>query len=318
MQDYFSVDKTENGKKFVSKITDAGVSIFQDNSLLRMESNQPPGIRRAIRGKKLSMSRYAKQFTKNLFIAEKIISNNGVIIRIGIDIPTGIIPPAEEKYKDRAGHFSSWLESLGIYNFAGVPAQNIFFIRHFGSGTRGTVLSYLAKRVYPNNLNLLGPSGALLSSDTVRYHIEAAVNMASISDKAIVQTEDKNVKVKLVKRNKITGEIVYKSPDDLKVTVKSEDEGSKASGIDFANDSFLAEIVKQVSEENVDDFLKGNFNNVKLAHGSDLLMWHPGVPPYDWFNNTNYGKTKASPFQEDLEKIEEMIQNAYIALAGKI
>lgn len=316
MQDYFSVDKTESGKKFTSRFIDASVDIFQENSLLRMESNQPPGTKKATRGKRLSISRFAKSFTKNLFIYEKTITNDGIIIGIGINIPTGIIPPAEKKYAAHAGEFSAWLESLGIYNFAGAPAQNIFYMRHYGTGLKGILSGYVT-RLYPNNMKLLGPSGALLSTDVVRYFAEAAVAEGSLGSTFDTREKIKKIKARLVKRNKITGEIISSSESNLELREDKESENSRFANA-FEQHPFLAEITKQIAADSVDNFFKGNFQNVKLANGKDLLMWHPGVRPYDWFKDTSYGKTLGVPFQEDITRIQDLIINSHTALLGKI
>lgn len=318
MNDYFSPGKTENSKKVISRLTDKCVEIFQEHSLLRMDNNRPPNVRQAIRGKKLSISRYAKQFTKTLFIGEQLLGNNNIIIGIGINMPPGIIPPMEKKYGEHAGKFSAWIEQLGIYNFAGLQAHNIFYMRHYGTGAKSMLPGYIGKRLYPNNLNLIGPSGALLSPETVRYHMETALAAAKLGGQ-VVQTETKKIKARLVKRDKITGEIIKKEESTLELTKSKDEEASgKYAEIDYEEHPFLQIIVNQISEESLEDFFKGNFDNVKLSHGSDLLMWHSGVSPYDWFHDTNYGKAMRKPFNDDLVRISDMIVNSYGLLVRKI
>lgn len=317
MQDYFSIDKTDNGKKFISLLADKSVEIFQENSLLRMDNNKPPGSRPATRGKKLSISRYAKQFTKGLFISEQKIITDGVVIGVGINIPPGVLPPVEKKYEFRAGHFSEWIESLGIYKFAGLEAQNLFYMRHYGVGSKGTLMSYSARREYPNNLNLLGPSGALLSSDVVRGGIEEALEITkAISGNTFIEGKDKPT-ARLKKKDKKTGEYIVTTKQKIELAEEAAKQDINIDAV-YGVSNVLDLMLKQISEESIIDFLKGNFESVKLAHGRDILMWHPGVRPYDWFNDTMYGKSIGTPFEEDLLKIDEMIRNSFLKLAGKI
>lgn len=315
MQDYFSVDKTENGKKFVSRFADASVDIFQNNSLLRMESNKPPGTKPAKRGKRLSISNAAKKYTKSLFIYEKNITNNGLIIGIGVNMPFAMLP-MEKKYLSRRGEFSAWLEKLGIYNFAGELALDLFALRHYGSGSRGILPGYLARRLYPNNLHLFSTFGAPFSTDVLRDFIEKQNELSNIiggGDENITEEGEDSIK------NIIMGQVKPDEVDAIQEANKPRARLRKKGAITPA-ESPVDEILsnKSTTDSNVKNFLSGNFQNVKTASGRDLINWHPGVRPYDWFNDTSYGSSSPKPFDNDIKEIEKIIIDYHMALLGKI
>lgn len=313
LRDVLSVDKTSSGKQFVSVLANSSLEIFKINSTERMLTNEPPGLRKLKRrGKKLSMRNFAQKEIDSVFLAEKKVSDIGMLIGIGINLTAaGARLPIEQWYWETLQNFSDFTKNKIPYDFAGTPAMDVFLIRHFGSGSKSTLPSYIGKRLYPNNFRLYGvdsAAGKILSTRSIIELLDSAAGKEggrSIKNKLTDDTEDDTGS------DNVESDDFSKGIDQL---ISSRLKHGVVGNEDNAQDSasrFFNEVVGQIAADSLDNFFEGNFGNVTLNSGKSLLMWHPGVRPYDWFKDTNFGSFTGKAHTKDIEEIKLKIDVLY-------
>lgn len=197
------------------------------------------------------------------------------------------------------------MQSRIPYDFAGSSAENVFFIRHYGSGSKGILPGYIRKRMYPNNLAIFTSFGKpfttrFLTTFLENYEFNAERN--SDTDDDGYDDDDNGGSYN-------AGDSLFDDRGGLKINSSYDDEKDSSGKVDLAS-----MILSQISEDSVDDFLNGNFSSVKNSVGRSIIMWHPGVRPYDWFKDSKYGITAGSAFQLDIEDIRNKADLFY----GKI
>lgn len=307
LQDTLGAGKTDKGKNFMSAISESALRVFSENSIDRMQSNEPPDVQHLRRrGKRKSMRAYALAKVKPIFILEKKINTNGAIIGIGIDIYKAQAHlPVEAKYLP-TGEFAAYMANRIPYDFAGTNAENVFLVRHFGTGTRGILPGYIGRRLYPNNLAIFTTGGRLFTTRFLVEQIEAELARQQMQENQ--EGDDESFDDKDLD----SGDGYDFNPADalfgggIGKTKTYEDEEGSSGKI-----KIIDHILSQISEDTRDDFLHGSFSSTKTIEGRQIIMWHKGIPPYDWFKDTSYGATQGKAFKLDVDTIKDKIDLFY-------
>lgn len=274
----------KGNKELLDNLSIGARTVFSENSTLRIKTKEnPSGGVSGKGGRKQSLRQWALQFIDADFFRSSINdSGNSYTFSIGKVRKYGGLPP--DPRDDDRGILSNFLGTQLSMEDA-IKSQNVFRMREFGTSVRGI----LYRRSFINQVRLFytAVSSGGKRGGTFFYKIRTILDaMESYGyggqPRASYSPQDTDDDY-----SDIFGKISGGEDIDF------EQKGSRTD--------IITQILAQIDEGHIENFLAGNWRSVETKSGKPLLITNLGVAPYDWFRVT-VGLDKF-PYREDIDGI---------------